>query len=60
MRTLTINETEEVGGQGIIAVPVYYGAVALIEAAPAILCFAAGFAGTSAIILGGYFTSLKN
>jgi hypothetical protein len=57
MRTLTIDETEAVAGQGIIAVPVYYGVIVMMEAAPAIAVWAAGAITGAGLIVGGYVAS---
>lgn len=36
MRVLSVDDSDKVSGTGIVAVPIYYGAVAVAQAAPAI------------------------
>jgi hypothetical protein len=57
MRTLTVSETEGVGGAGL-PIAAYYGVVALWEAAPAIALYASGVVCGAAFTLVHY--NLKN
>jgi hypothetical protein len=57
MRTLTVSETEGVGGAGL-PIAAYYGVVALWEAAPAIALYASGVVCGAAFTL--YHYNLKN
>jgi hypothetical protein len=57
MRTLTLEETSEVGGQGFFAIPLYYGAIALVEAAPVIAVWTAGAITGAGLVIGGYVAS---